>query len=555
MSDDLGYPNVRWPGDLLIKPLAPRQHRLASPLPTGMFDDPYVCLKVNRQWLTHILGVLDVLAQPDAWSGDDDAVHDAIQEIEKLIASTEEACEEMPPTYVKSIDFCTDGEQPPGTVTVVNVVDGVESTTYLSLTNCLKYVEAITCNSAGLTVSTNEFGVLESEDIDFAACGIPVGEVGPPGPAGPQGPPGEDGEDGADGAPGEPGAPGADGADGADGVCDPEDCIAPAFPPPQVEEETTAGLQCSIAINEAKYLRSLWDKAYNDTDGILDGFIGGLITGATVLSYFFPGAAVAAALATLTLQILKGINNLESNAFDNDAEERYRCMLYCILVENNEVNFTEAIRAEWIAAIDADTLNPDTLFVGDLVEYSPIEEFQWIAYASSEVSEAACEDCGCSEEPTPEVCNDTVDFTTDGTTWQRRQSLTSAFHFGHWVSGQGWEMAEGVNPANGDLSGTTGLTISRDYGATPIHVHFVRLTIKARVAITTSRTFNVIQLNEAGSGIVQQINVSTGTRAANDVFVLEFTFSNGNHYETMIRLAAPALPTEFYVQAVEVECY
>ena len=60
-------PNVRWPGDLLLRPLAPRQERLPSPLPVGIFDAPHVCTVINREWLSHILGVLDVLTQPDAW--------------------------------------------------------------------------------------------------------------------------------------------------------------------------------------------------------------------------------------------------------------------------------------------------------------------------------------------------------------------------------------------------------------------------------------------------------------------------------------------------------
>jgi hypothetical protein len=101
---------------------------------------------------------------------------------------------------------------------------------------------------------------------------------------------------------------------------------------------------------------------------------------------------LASTLATLA-QLQQGG---EINAFDNAAEERYRCMLYCILDQDGTVN--RAVLDEWYYQIQADSLNPFANEAAMLVNSVPTDHWQWLAYASSEVNPLACESCTCAED-------------------------------------------------------------------------------------------------------------------------------------------------------------
>lgn len=60
----------------LIKPFSPRM--APTPIPeSGPFDPPYSCLKVNDEWRSHVVGVLEALDQPDAWNGTDGEIETA----------------------------------------------------------------------------------------------------------------------------------------------------------------------------------------------------------------------------------------------------------------------------------------------------------------------------------------------------------------------------------------------------------------------------------------------------------------------------------------------
>lgn len=67
-------------------PLAPRKTPRQAPT-VGIFDEPYVCTRINQEWLSHILGVLTVLTEEDAWDGSESEKYRAQQEIEKLLNS------------------------------------------------------------------------------------------------------------------------------------------------------------------------------------------------------------------------------------------------------------------------------------------------------------------------------------------------------------------------------------------------------------------------------------------------------------------------------------
>jgi hypothetical protein len=75
---------IRHELDVLNRAFAPRQHPLPAPL-VSIQAEPTVCLTVNVQWASHILGVLETLNQVDAWLGDDDEKYRATQEIEHLL--------------------------------------------------------------------------------------------------------------------------------------------------------------------------------------------------------------------------------------------------------------------------------------------------------------------------------------------------------------------------------------------------------------------------------------------------------------------------------------
>lgn len=233
---------------------------------------------------------------------------------------------------------------------------------------------------------------------------------GPQGIQGIQGIPGEDGEQG------EP---------GADGEC--PDCgnTPPDYDPP----EETDGIKCSIAINEAKYVRGLWQKAYDDEDGILEGVFNGVITISTLLAYFFPGIAIAGVIAGLMAQILRGINDLESNEFDDDYEEKIRCDLFCILQAQGKTTIDADVITAWSAAV-VEGANPYQELTAQLIANVPLSEFQWIAYASSEVNPEAC-DCDCDDDDT--ICEDNdLDLRiTDASGTPEDGCIT-------WIEGTGW---------------------------------------------------------------------------------------------------------------------
>lgn len=75
----------RWPFDFLRYVFAPRKYK-PLPAPGVHYDDePRVLWAINRKWLSHVIGTVDLLAQDDAWTGDDDARYMATQEAERMM--------------------------------------------------------------------------------------------------------------------------------------------------------------------------------------------------------------------------------------------------------------------------------------------------------------------------------------------------------------------------------------------------------------------------------------------------------------------------------------
>jgi len=79
-------------GQRIVPRYAPRTQALA--IPAERWDEePTLCPRINRLWVSHIIGVLEALDQPDAWLGTDDEIFDARQQVEEIIVSFMHECE------------------------------------------------------------------------------------------------------------------------------------------------------------------------------------------------------------------------------------------------------------------------------------------------------------------------------------------------------------------------------------------------------------------------------------------------------------------------------
>jgi hypothetical protein len=65
-----------------------------TPIPTpNIFDEPFVCFKINAEWASHVIGVLDALDQPDTWIGTEEQIFAARQQIREAILVLSGECE------------------------------------------------------------------------------------------------------------------------------------------------------------------------------------------------------------------------------------------------------------------------------------------------------------------------------------------------------------------------------------------------------------------------------------------------------------------------------
>lgn len=184
-------PPIRSSADrLFIKPYAPRLG--AQPIPaSGVFDDPKRCIALNDFWISHIIGVLSVLEQPDSWEGTDEEVAAAVLSAGQIIdAFSTGAC--VPSISNIRVNECNLEVQ----------IDGESNWLIIgSLTQCA--IE-------GPPGPPGEQGPQGIQGVQ--------GPQGPQGPQGVQGPQGQPGAPGANGQQGPPGANGTNGQQGAPGT-------------------------------------------------------------------------------------------------------------------------------------------------------------------------------------------------------------------------------------------------------------------------------------------------------------------------------------------------
>lgn len=89
MSDE--YADIRQ--ELPAPAYAPRPQ--PTPIPTAAWNDaPLFCLAVNDQWVSHILGALSVLDQPDTWIGTEEEIYAARQQVNEIMLALMTTCEE-----------------------------------------------------------------------------------------------------------------------------------------------------------------------------------------------------------------------------------------------------------------------------------------------------------------------------------------------------------------------------------------------------------------------------------------------------------------------------
>lgn len=152
MSED--YTDIK---QLLAVPLyAPRPK--PTPIPAAAWNDaPLFCLGVNDEWVSHILGVLTALDQPDTWLGTEEEIFAARQQVNQIMAALMERC--VPVQYPQQVTMWHDE---------ATVIFGGSLATYHDATQHYGVIAYMNAPTVGdrfrqqifLEAGTYEFGVL-----------------------------------------------------------------------------------------------------------------------------------------------------------------------------------------------------------------------------------------------------------------------------------------------------------------------------------------------------------------------------------------------------------
>lgn len=87
---------------LYYEPYVPRPH--PTPIPDAAWnDEPTYCLQVNGEWVSHLLGVIIALDQPDTWIGDKAEIDAAREQVNEIMTALMEHCEMVNPFIVGEI--------------------------------------------------------------------------------------------------------------------------------------------------------------------------------------------------------------------------------------------------------------------------------------------------------------------------------------------------------------------------------------------------------------------------------------------------------------------
>lgn len=358
MSDPLTQ--IELISTLSVPRYAPRLK--ATPIPGAAWNDaPLFCLKLNDEWVSHVLGVLTALDQPDTWLGTNEEIYAARQQVNQIMVALMTLCEDCDVQF--RIEDCN-----------------------------LQW--------------------RESDEDEWINLGNICGADGANGADGMDGAPGADGADGNDGAPGAPGTPGADGDD-----CDCADYNHIPTPdnPPDTSDDGTA---CNIAAGIADYIRQKYAKVVEtETAGltILEA------VAAVIASILVTAGTAGAAFPVLVAAIIVLMNAfLAADGAERDAMmaddafwNEMTCSIYCAIKPNKDI--TPTVQTTIATAIRATTYTSgsyDAPFWYDLAaglwEAIPNE----IVRANVAIGALISYDCsGCDDCPDEATCNtDTWDI-------------------------------------------------------------------------------------------------------------------------------------------------
>lgn len=355
--------HIRWPYDRLREEhYSPRKNPLPIPT-TGIFDAPYACVKINYSWVSHIIGVLEVLRDLDSWLGTDEQQDGAIQEIEKLLAMLDTACPEE--EIVTAFRF--------------NALCGMEYS-----------------NDNGETWNPVP-GWSEFAEACFQGATGSQGPPGATGPTGPEGPPGDD--------------------------CD---CsIVPTQPPiPADPDPAVRDLQaCAIARGVGSWLYNTFNDALLvivagvEAAKIIEGIVSDLIDAIPVL-----GALVDAVLDFAT-NVVSAVASelLAANGFY--FMEMIQCELYRIMKCDDEdftVEYLAQVKQElqnWGAVLPPQT--PLLVLIGQafalFLETVPDQELLRRANAYK-TSSPDCDLCEVEDCPSEDCAEIVIDWSATGAT-------------------------------------------------------------------------------------------------------------------------------------------
>lgn len=88
---------------LAVPRYAPRIRPI--PIPGAAWNDaPLFCLQLNDEWVSHVLGALEVLDQSDTWQGTEDEIRAAREQVNQLMLAFMQMCEETVAEF--RIDDC-----------------------------------------------------------------------------------------------------------------------------------------------------------------------------------------------------------------------------------------------------------------------------------------------------------------------------------------------------------------------------------------------------------------------------------------------------------------
>lgn len=396
---------VRIPFERLDNAFIPRPTPRPAP-GVGIFDAPYLCVPMNVLWVPHILGVMEVLARADAWSGTETDVYNATQEIEKLMSAMIIAAAGCGDTGMQlRID--------PANACNIQLFDENSQTWQAWYTGCAgDQINGVIANTLapGAQATASYDSVL-----GILTLGIPAGATG------------TTGQTGATGLQGATGATGATGPQGPAGASVPNPIPESLLPP------APANARCSAAFRTAKGMRthilelvnifafgaSLQETVYQMTLGIAER--------AGRIADFANDIPVYNAIASATPG---AIEVALTTQWEKDLAE----IAYCILPESGLWNDT--LVQDFENAILASALPYNELVFAWTVA-TRLNGINYVNRVDPDAS-ADCSTFDCGPEPVQEC----FDFTVSaGAGWDDRQAPGG--NGAIWVSGVGWVHAAG----------------------------------------------------------------------------------------------------------------